>query len=410
MKKKPVFRQVINTLHLWIGIPSALILFIVCLTGTIYVFQKEIIRFIDNDKYQVSITGNATAPLSYDSLVNIMETRNKGLKVTVVQVPQNNKEAWLFTLAPPAQKDAEAEKAQIKKNTRIYIVNPYNGNIQGDAQTTAYRFFDTVIELHRWLLMKHSIGAIITGTAAFMFVFLEITGLILWMPAKIKSWKKWNAWKPGFNIKRKAGWKRVNHDLHKTLGFYSFLFITVMAITGPYFGFDWYKKAFASAMGTKPAKKEAVVVAKGNKDQPTQYLCRIDSMVNLAGQTLQYPGDIRLNFPKGQKGNFTILKVKTGFFASAATDRIDFDPATGNIKKIDLFKKKSTGEKIISVIRAIHTGEIFGTFSKILYFIACLIACTLPVTGIFIWLNKKKKTSKKTTVSAKQFEVSLQTA
>ncbi|MDR3273390.1 MAG: PepSY domain-containing protein, partial [Flavobacteriaceae bacterium] len=36
-------------------------------------------------------------------------------------------------------------------------------------------------------------------------------------------------------------------------------------------------------------------------------------------------------------------------------------------------------------------GEVFGTFSKILYFLACLIGTSLPVTGTLIWLNKMKK-------------------
>ena len=34
---------------------------------------------------------------------------------------------------------------------------------------------------------------------------------------------------------------------------------------------------------------------------------------------------------------------------------------------------------------------MFNTFSKIIYFITCLIATSLPITGIFIWINKMKK-------------------
>lgn len=390
MKKKTVFRQVINTLHLWIGVPSALVLFIVCLTGTMYVFQKEIIRWMDSDKYKINSTGNTQSPVSLDILVSSLESQYSGLKVTVVQIPEKSNEAWLFTLAPLPQKDAEAEKAAIKKNTKMLLVNPYSGLIQGNAHTTAYRFFETVIELHRWLLMDHDVGAVITGTAAFLFLLLEITGLILWLPAKLKSWKKWNAWKPGFNIKRKTGWKRTNHDLHKTLGFYTFLFITIMAVTGPYFAFSWYKVFLAAALGTQPVKKEAIVVTKEKQTDQPQYVLSLDSALLQANLILSYAGDTRLNLPKGEKGSLSILKVKTGFFASAGTDRIDFS-SNGQIKKVDLFKTKRTGEKIISMMKAIHTGEVFGTFSKLLYFIACLLATSLPVTGVMIWLNKRKK-------------------
>ncbi|WP_234364399.1 PepSY domain-containing protein [Lunatibacter salilacus] len=40
-------------------------------------------------------------------------------------------------------------------------------------------------------------------------------------------------------------------------------------------------------------------------------------------------------------------------------------------------------------------GDVYGTFTKILYFIACLIATTLPVTGTLIWINKMQNKKKK---------------
>ncbi len=54
MKKKNGFRKIINIIHLWVGIPSALILFVVCLSGTTYVFQKEITRWVDSDKFTLN--------------------------------------------------------------------------------------------------------------------------------------------------------------------------------------------------------------------------------------------------------------------------------------------------------------------------------------------------------------------
>lgn len=425
MRKKWDFRKIVNTLHLWVGVPCALILFIVCLTGTLYVFQKEITRWIDADKYRLGASAAGGARMDAGALVGLVEAANPGLKVTVVQIPAAANEAWLFTVAPPVKKDANgdkeanADKAAIKKQTRLLIVDPYTGMVRGDAKTSAYRFFDKVIELHRWLLLDHSIGAVITGTSAMLFVLLEITGLILWLPAKLKAWKKWNAWKPGFAVKFKAGWKRVNHDLHKTFGFYTFLLITILGLTGPYFGFEWYRNGVSRMMGVEPVKKEGAMEVAGGKEgememtaskkggkkadeaeqmpasvtkpKPKPASLPLDSMLVNAAAILPYNGDIRLNLPKGAKGAVALLKAKTGFFASAAVDRIDFVAATGAVKKIDRFAEKTTGAKLISLMRAIHTGEIFGTFSKIIYFLVCLVATSLPVTGIFIWLNKRKK-------------------
>jgi hypothetical protein len=58
-----------------------------------------------------------------------------------------------------------------------------------------------------------------------------------------------------------------------------------------------------------------------------------------------------------------------------------------------LYLDKPLNEKITSSIKAVHTGEIFGPFSKILYFIACLFATSLPVTGTVMWINDLGKNS-----------------
>jgi uncharacterized iron-regulated membrane protein len=36
----------------------------------------------------------------------------------------------------------------------------------------------------------------------------------------------------------------------------------------------------------------------------------------------------------------------------------------------------------------LHFGEITGTSSKIVFFIACVFAMTFPITGIALWVRK----------------------
>jgi len=91
-----------------------------------------------------------------------------------------------------------------------------------------------------------------------------------------------------------------------------------------------------------------------------------------------------------------ISKNKTGFFAPAASDKVTLDAATSAVISTDIFREKPFNERIAGSIKALHLGNVYGQFSKLLYFIACLIATSLPVTGTVIWLNKlKKKKSKK---------------
>ncbi|MDR2754069.1 MAG: PepSY domain-containing protein [Planctomycetaceae bacterium] len=45
-------------------------------------------------------------------------------------------------------------------------------------------------------------------------------------------------------------------------------------------------------------------------------------------------------------------------------------------------------QKIISLFPVLYYGRILGLPTKIIYFLACLIATTLPITGVIIWWRK----------------------
>ena len=395
-KKKSSFRKVIHVMHLWVGIPCALFLFIMCLSGTLYVFNREITQWVDHSKFEVTVPAH-TDPLPMATLITLLEKDQKGFKTTSITIPQSKTQAWTFGMQQQesnkkALKGQGSGERKEKPKTKNFLVNPYTGVVQGDAQSTSYIFFNTILQLHRWLLISnHDIGGAITGFAAIMMIFLQISGFILWLPAKLKSWKTRAVWKQGFRIKSGSTGKRLNFDLHKTLGFYTFLFITIMALTGPVMAFDWYRTGFTKALGVTPVKKGADNELTSGIASDSVKTIPIETALAKAGELFNYDAVIKITLPKNPKGVLTIQKTREGFFASAAIDRVILDQYNGGILKLDRFQDKTWGQKIVSLIKPIHTGELFGTLSKIVYFLACLLATSLPVTGIIIWWGKRNK-------------------
>lgn len=445
-KNTYTFRKFINDAHLWLGVPSGIILFIICLTGTIYTFSREITEWVDRDKFVISVE-SAEKPLPMSQLIPLLEKQHKGLRVTGVSIPEEQDKAWMFTLAPkdmmgrgekekaPAGKgknpQATGEKQEKNNVTAVkgsreeagsgkekegkgkdskdgkpkkfdrskiknYLVNPYTGAVTGDAKSPSSKFFSTIMGLHRWLLLDTEIGRPITGVATLIFIILEITGLVLWLPGKIKSWGKWNAWKQGFKLKLSGSWKRVNYDLHNTLGFYTLLLVTIMAITGLCFSFEWFRDGVSAVVGAKVFPKEEPVLSTfmvGPKFD-------LDSAINKMNTTFAYAGNVRVNIPRDSTASLQLSKTTNGFFTTAGSDRIILDQYSGAVLKTDRFSDKKLGAQIAALIYPIHVGEIFGTFTKIIYFIVCLIATSLPVTGTMIWINKFKKNPAKKKVKA----------
>lgn len=68
-----------------------------------------------------------------------------------------------------------------------------------------------------------------------------------------------------------------------------------------------------------------------------------------------------------------------------------FDTYTGELLKIKPYESFSSGDKVRRLIYPIHTGSIYGYPTKILALLVCLFAATLPITGLLIWLGRKKK-------------------
>jgi uncharacterized iron-regulated membrane protein len=167
-----------------------------------------------------------------------------------------------------------------------------------------------------------------------------------------------------------------------------------MALTGPAIGFDWYRAGFSRAMGVKPVKKGADNDLQSAAASDSARAIAFETAVAASDRLFSYEGITRITLPKNKTGVFNIQKTKEGFFASAGIDRVFLDQYTGGIVKIDRFSDRTFGQKVVSMIKPIHTGELFGTLSKILYFIACLLATSLPVTGFIIWWGKRKKSKK----------------
>ncbi|MDR0610907.1 MAG: PepSY domain-containing protein [Planctomycetaceae bacterium] len=381
-----VFRRIAYELHLWLGIASGLILFVVCLSGTLLTFKTEMILFLEHDRYHVKIS-DTTVPKSLEELVSLVETAEQG-KVVRVTIPPANNQVWIFNV-----KKEKAESTKLPAGMpaihamlgTAYLVNPYTGESLGAQRSKIYMFFMLLTFLHRFLLLDIRTGQIVVGSATLIFLVLVASGLCLWFPSKLRVWKGWLS---GLSIRTKKGWGRFLYDFHNTLGFYILIPVVIMALTGPIISFAWYRSTVEQILRAKPFGK---ILEKpvSSKMVPTvkQHL-KWDDFIDRGNQIITRKGITRLSFPQSPDGSVIFQRIGTGFCSIAATDKIQFDQYTGELLKCDLFDQLPFNEKIALLIFPLHNGEIFGTVSKVIYFVTCLIATSLPITGVILWARK----------------------
>ena len=377
-KKKYTVRKFINDVHLWLGIGSGIILLIICLTGTVLTFEEEI-KSVFSEEINVAPTEQL---FSIEQLAKNLAAEGEVTRVSIS--PENTK---------PYEFSVKTNKEDRRGTT--YFVDQYQGTYTKMKPNVLDGFFMTMFKMHRWLLLDMPVGRPIVGVATIIFLILSFTGIVLWFPKKKLKKLKWKNLNPGFKIAWRAKWKRVNHDLHVTLGFYTAIFLVIMSLTGLFWSFEWYKNAGSAVLGTEvfggrgggPKIETKVPFNAGTVD--------FTEVLKITESEFPFKGTTVFQIPADEKEIFSVRKYHDQDFFETAVDELKID-RDGTIISKEIFSEKPVNVQIAGSIKAIHLGTIFGWFSKTIYFISCLIATSLPVTGVIIWLNKLKKKPKKT--------------
>lgn len=374
-----------NDLHLWLGVGSGIILFIVCFTGCILAFEKEIVLLFDKEDYYSEKIGNR---VPFDRLIDSLEGNDTIVKDFIFYGEENRNHQ--FTLL--TKKQIEKSKGKPVRGTTVSI-NPYSGK-QVIAVGKTKTFMHTMEELHRYLLLDSKWGRPIVGVSTIIFVFICLSGLILWFPKKLKKFRNWKVWKQGFTIKTKGSWKRINYDFHNTFGFYALLPMLLMGLTGLLWSFTWYYDGLERVLGDKLGKSrfDKTITIDDSSEYQDKAILDFNTLLKKTDSILPYSNAAtRVTLPLSLDQSIMIRKISNEFLAFNAADKLKFNPHTNNLVSAIYFKDESIGSKIAGLIRGIHVGDFAGLTTKIIYFICCLIATSLPITGTLIWINKMKK-------------------
>lgn len=364
-------KKIIRFIHLWLGLASGLVVLIVTLTGSILVFEKEIDEWVNKDFFFVKPAGTR---LSVDSLLATARQHDKAFRVTSFQ---------LSTGEPDHSVIFYGKK---NKETIWMAVNPYTAQVLGTINHDK-RFFTIVLQLHRYLCMG-KVGKAITGVSCLIFLSLIITGLILWWPKKRREWQQ------RLKIKWKARAKRFNWDLHAVGGFYVHLVIFLIALTGLTWSYQWFNNGIFQVFDGKPQRKYITPPNQLSQAIPAGFY---ESIYQRTNQQLAYKGEVEITVPPADSLSVRVSKLNLEASYSNVVDYIYYEKGTGRILQERLYKNETMGMKVRRIIYPIHTGNIYGWPTKVLALIGTLVAFSLPITGLRIWLGRRKK--KKVTAS-----------
>ena len=369
---KNVLKKISSQLHLWLGISSGLVVFIVALTGSILVFEEELEPVIYRKLHVVEVPKDQS-PLPMDNLHATVASAYPKQRIARIAIEPHPDRTVIFGLV----------KGKKEKDVLSVAVNPYTAEIT-DTRRENESFFHIVLQLHRYLCLEDT-GKLITGVACVMFLVIMITGLVLWWPNRKQT-------KQRLTIKWGAKFKRLNWDLHAVFGFYVLPFTFLIALTGLVWSYKWVNNMIYLAFDGKPQQKREAPANMGiTNAASTGTLAKITAETN---RLLPHPGRIQFTLPESDSLSITISKVNENASIANVVDFLYFDQNDGHLLSKRLYDDETTGMKVRRLVFPIHTGSLWGLPTKILALIVALFTATLPVTGVIIWVGRKFKKEK----------------
>ncbi|GLU52743.1 membrane protein [Dyadobacter frigoris] len=381
-------------IHLWLGMVSGLIVFIVSISGCIFVFEQEIFDLNHSELVYSEGSSGKVKPLS-ELLVTAQTALSKTMPVSDVEIFSDPDRSYIFTASKTDKKAKNTWNyfQQVKYYQEVYI-NPYTGACLGVVDRK-YEFFNIVRRIHQNLLLSYEVGSLIVGSSCLMFLGLLITGFVLWIP------KTKNGWKQRFTIKWNAKWRRLNYDTHNVGGFYVLAPAMIIVITGLVWSFDWWEDGIYTLLGSKQRPTFNIEQPKLAKlSKPAENL--LDKVFHAASSKKLSFERLAISLPEKSTNPYRVFMGLSRGAGWSSSNYYYYHGMSGQQYGQLLQEDKSLGQKWRNTNYDIHTGGVYGKLTKILAFLASLFCATLPVTGYFIWLGKRKKSQKTMTKVPRQ--------
>jgi len=369
------------------GLSSGLIVFILGITGCILAFVDELKPIVYQSHYAVQPVDTVAQQQSLSTLFHAAEQHwGKDKPVSAVEIENDALRTWHFR-AYSEDDNSGMWYWDEKKYYESFFINPYTA-AKVYSEDAEFEFFRVILYLHWSLLFKTAIGQPIVGVATLFFVVLILTGLYLWWP-KNKKARRVRFW---FRWKNDIGTKRKNYDLHNILGFYSFVLALLLGLTGLIWAFSWFDESVQNLLNKIGGDKPKVEVQQSSllsKDSTVPFYDRVYHDVQQ-----EYPKAAGYYFYFPQEGR-EVLNVYIRTEKRYTSIIRQYNTSTETLVNIIDFASKDNGQKMRDLNYDIHLGSILGIPGKIVVFLASFVAASLPVTGFFIWRNRRKKNKKK---------------
>ncbi|MEQ1911970.1 MAG: PepSY-associated TM helix domain-containing protein [Vicinamibacterales bacterium] len=391
-------RKTLVVLHRYAGLVMAAFIVVVAITGSLLAFRVEIERLVAPQLFAPDRVG---IPLDAATLIERTQSIDPRVQVSGVDLKDEGRAQLMFS----PKVDPATGKRFALDFTQIFV-NPYTGTELarrrfGDLSQGMVNAMPFIRQLHGELVLPRSQGGPVLGWIAVLWTIDCFVALYLTFPRwhtqrRSAAGPGWFArWGPAWLVQWQRSAFRVNFDLHRAGGLWTWLLMLMFAWSSVYLNLHWVYAPITGAvlnyplhdnnmMGGPPLLPKPLTNPALNwhqaQDHATAELVK-------AGLTLVRVES--LSYSPGS-GVYTYrVATNKDFQTTGGRTYVMLRGDTGALERIRMPSGQYSGLTFTNWLYALHMGNVFGLVYRVLVFIAGLVLTMLAVTGVYLWWKKR---------------------
>ena len=396
-------------LHRWVGLAMTVFLVIVGLTGSLLAFFGELNRIITPGLFPPVRPG---APLDIATLVERAEELAPQARTNGVYVGEPG--TAIVRMVP--RTGNTGAKPSVKPFNQLFL-DPVSGAELGRRYTATGlptgwdNVMPFVYRLH-YNLSLETFGKWVLGITALLWTLDCFVSIYLTLPSMGRKQETGvgqprrsfvNRWKPSWLVKWQASGYRINFDLHRAGGLWTWLALLIFAWSSVYMNLhnEVYAPATRLVLDYPAPFWEQPELATPINEPRLSWRQALEigdrhwaEQSRLHGFSVEAPVGLRLDRARGMY----IYAVRSSRDIQERRGRtyIAFDANSGELKHLQLPTGQHNGLTVTMWLNALHDANvaILGLPYRIFVCVLGLVITMLSVTGVYIWWKKRRARAK----------------
>jgi uncharacterized iron-regulated membrane protein len=300
-------------IHLWVGLILTLFLIMIGLTGSILVFREELENLAGlNPWHNLPTSARPVDPV--EAIANVRAAFPQAQLISP-RAPIASNPVYVAVLQGRGRNFGMGSIA----------IHPVTAQVLGRMPRRLppnWAWLGFVRNLHTTLLLGIK-GREVNGVLAGALLLINLTGMVIWWPG-LKLWPR------ALGVDFARGWRRINFDLHRAAGFWTFAIVSFWGISGVYFGWPGETRHLVDRISPLVSAIPPAVTVEPSEAPVADLHVMLSEAARLdPGTSLR-----EIAFPSGRYAPLEVSMQRPHTRGAEFADTLYFDPRDGSCLRI----------------------------------------------------------------------------